>query len=117
MLLFLEFYTCFYQLILLISCRYRENVKRQSEKFNDRIVSPLNTAVYWVQYVLRHKDGLDQLKPASMELSWYQYLLLDVMIAIFLMISSTVLIFYLAIKFLYFRFMSAFSLGKKLKGQ
>lgn len=40
-------------------------------------MSPKDTAVFWTEYVLRHK-GADHLKTASTQLEWYQYLLLDV---------------------------------------
>lgn len=41
------------------------------------LVKPMDTAVYWVEHVLKYK-GAKHLRNAGMKLSWYQYLLLDV---------------------------------------
>nr|XP_018911268.1 PREDICTED: UDP-glucuronosyltransferase 2C1-like [Bemisia tabaci] len=56
---------------------YKENAKKVSWRTRDRPLSPLDTAVYWVEYVVRH-NGAPHLRPASVKLSFYQYLLLDV---------------------------------------
>jgi hypothetical protein len=37
----------------------------------------LDTAVYWVEYVIRH-GGAPHLRVAGLDLPWYKYLLLDV---------------------------------------
>ncbi|KAK9878455.1 hypothetical protein WA026_022095 [Henosepilachna vigintioctopunctata] len=65
--------------------RYKKNVLRLSEEFKDRPMSPLETAVYWVEYVLRHK-GAPQLKTPSIALEWYQYYLFDVFCVFFFFI-------------------------------
>jgi glucuronosyltransferase len=40
-------------------------------------MSPLDTAIFWTEYVIRHA-GAPHLRTAAVELAWYQYLLLDV---------------------------------------
>ncbi|XP_049963700.1 UDP-glycosyltransferase UGT5-like [Schistocerca serialis cubense] len=62
---------------LLNNERYRESAKRQSILFRDRPRPPLEEAVYWVEYVIRHQ-GAPHLRSAALDLAWYQYLLLDV---------------------------------------
>ncbi|XP_049943049.1 UDP-glycosyltransferase UGT5-like [Schistocerca serialis cubense] len=57
--------------------RYRENAQRLSRIFNDRPVKPLDEAVYWTEYVIRH-HGAPHLRSAALDLAWYQYFLLDV---------------------------------------
>ncbi|KAG8336178.1 hypothetical protein J6590_050380, partial [Homalodisca vitripennis] len=42
---------------VLYDSRYRESAKLLSERFRDRPMSPLDTAVYWTEYVLRHKGA------------------------------------------------------------
>ena len=37
----------------------------------------IEEAVYWIEYVLKY-DGAPHLRPASLDLSWYQVYLLDV---------------------------------------
>jgi len=45
-------------------------------QFRDRLMPPLEEAVYWVEHTLRHDANF--LKTTATELAWYQYLLLDV---------------------------------------
>jgi glucuronosyltransferase len=40
--------------------------------------SALDRAVYWTEYVIRHK-GAPHLRSVAADLPWYQYLLLDVL--------------------------------------
>lgn len=63
--------------------RYLEKAKELSVLFKDRPLSPLETAIYWIEYVIRHK-GAHHLRSAAMDLHWFQYLLLDVVGAIIL---------------------------------
>lgn len=81
-------------------CRYYANMKRHAENFNDRIVPPLDTAVYWIEYVLRQKDLPFHLKPASTELHWYQHYLLDVISVLILMFFFVLVFLYSCVKFM-----------------
>ncbi|XP_047118860.1 UDP-glucosyltransferase 2-like [Schistocerca piceifrons] len=58
--------------------KYRLRAKELSWQFRDRPRTPLEEAVYWTEYVIRHRGAL-HMRPASLRLSWYQYLLLDVL--------------------------------------
>jgi glucuronosyltransferase len=58
-------------------CSYTQNAKVLSERYRDRPMSPLDTAVYWTEYVIRHK-GAPHLRGAARNLSWWQEALLDV---------------------------------------
>ncbi|KAL1130748.1 hypothetical protein AAG570_011989 [Ranatra chinensis] len=57
--------------------RYSENVKKRSEIFRDRPMRPLETAMYWIEYVIRH-DGAHHLRPYLAHLPMYKSMLLDV---------------------------------------
>ncbi|KGL81321.1 UDP-glucuronosyltransferase 1-6, partial [Tinamus guttatus] len=57
--------------------KYKENIKRLSDLHLDRPMHPLDLAVYWVEFVMRHK-GAPHLRPAAHELNWIQYHSLDV---------------------------------------
>ncbi|KAG8332804.1 UDP-glucuronosyltransferase 1-1 [Homalodisca vitripennis] len=61
--------------------KYKENAQRLSRIFRDRPISPADSAVFWVEYVLRHK-GAHHLRSAATQLSWYQLALLDVLAAV-----------------------------------
>ncbi len=50
-------------------------------------MSPLDTVIYWTEYVIKHK-GAPHLRVASADMPLYQYLLLDVIIFILLIIGS-----------------------------
>lgn len=71
---------------LLNNPKYIENVRRRSELFHDRPMSPMETAVYWVEYVIRHK-GADHLKNAGAKLPLYKYLMVDVLVFVLLIVS------------------------------
>ncbi|CAH1722248.1 unnamed protein product [Aphis gossypii] len=58
---------------------YAKNAKIASIRFKDRPMTPQQSVVYWTEYVIRHK-GAPHLKSHALNLTWYQYLLLDVMI-------------------------------------
>ncbi|CAH1402292.1 unnamed protein product [Nezara viridula] len=64
---------------IMTNSSYKENALRRSKIMKDRPLSVMDNAVYWVEYVLRHR-GAPHLRSAAVELSWYQYLLLDVMV-------------------------------------
>uniref|UniRef100_A0A4W3GPN4 UDP-glucuronosyltransferase n=1 Tax=Callorhinchus milii TaxID=7868 RepID=A0A4W3GPN4_CALMI len=57
--------------------RYKENAIRLSSIQHDQPMTPLDTAVFWIEFVMRHK-GAKHLRPASHSLTWYQYHSLDV---------------------------------------
>lgn len=59
--------------------RYHENAERASKIFKERPISPLNTAIFWLEYILRH-SGAPQIRPLSADMPLYQYLLLDVIV-------------------------------------
>ncbi|KAJ4428440.1 hypothetical protein ANN_24477, partial [Periplaneta americana] len=79
---------------------YRENVKKLSAVFRDQADSALERAVFWTEYVIKHK-GAQHLRPASVDLHWYQYLLLDVMLVLLIVVVLLILILYYALSTLY----------------
>uniref|UniRef100_A0A146KQQ1 UDP-glucuronosyltransferase 1-2 n=1 Tax=Lygus hesperus TaxID=30085 RepID=A0A146KQQ1_LYGHE len=69
---------------------FKENAKRISAAFLDRPMSAMDTAVYWTEYVIRHK-GAPHLRSPARWMTWYEYYNLDV-IAILLAIPLIALI-------------------------
>jgi glucuronosyltransferase len=45
--------------------------------YRDQPLTPLERAVFWTEYVIRHK-GAPHTHSAVLDLTWYQYFLLDV---------------------------------------
>ncbi|RZF33901.1 hypothetical protein LSTR_LSTR009925 [Laodelphax striatellus] len=95
---------------IITSKSYSETAKKLSTIFRDSPQAPLDRAVYWVEYVLKHK-GADHLKCYARHLNWFQYTSLDV-IAVGLLIAYFVFYCVHKIYSLFVRNMS-----KKLKRQ
>lgn len=57
--------------------KYADNAKTVSERYRDQQNEPLKTAIYWVEYVARHK-GAPHLRSAGQDLSFIEYHNLDV---------------------------------------
>lgn len=73
--------------------RYRQKAKELSVAFRDRPMSPMDTAVYWTEYVIRHK-GAPHIQSAAVRMPWYQYYLIDVLLVIFTSIASFFMLLY-----------------------
>ncbi|XP_062548618.1 UDP-glucosyltransferase 2-like [Armigeres subalbatus] len=56
---------------------YSRNAELVSERFRDKPMTAKETAVFWTEYVIRHR-GASHLRSPAMELSLLQYHLLDV---------------------------------------
>ncbi|XP_037685851.1 UDP-glucuronosyltransferase 2A3-like [Choloepus didactylus] len=56
---------------------YKENAMRLSRIHHDQPMKPLDRAVFWIEFVMRHK-GAKHLRPAAHDLTWFQYHSLDV---------------------------------------
>uniref|UniRef100_A0A663MRU1 UDP-glucuronosyltransferase n=1 Tax=Athene cunicularia TaxID=194338 RepID=A0A663MRU1_ATHCN len=72
---------------------YKENALRLSKIHHDQPVKPLDRAVFWIEFVMRHK-GAKHLRPAAHHLTWYQYHCLDVLA--FLFMCTAIAVFILA---------------------
>jgi glucuronosyltransferase len=77
--------------------RYRENAQRLSRILTDQPLTPLEQAVYWTEYVIRHK-GAPHLRSAVLDLAWYQYFLLDVISVLALAVGSVALIVFMILR-------------------
>ncbi|XP_069682313.1 UDP-glycosyltransferase UGT5-like isoform X2 [Periplaneta americana] len=76
---------------------YRENAKRMSKVYQDRPMSAMDTAIYWTEYVIRHK-GAPHLRTAALDLAWYQYFLLDVLAVIMVCVTILLFVTYVVLK-------------------
>ncbi|XP_058460620.1 UDP-glycosyltransferase UGT5-like [Malaya genurostris] len=62
---------------ILDDASYTENARSISERYRDKPMSPSQTVVYWVEYVIRHR-GAPQLRSSAVDLSYFEYNLFDV---------------------------------------
>jgi glucuronosyltransferase len=75
-------------------------MKKLSAISKDEPQSSLNRVVWWTEYVIRH-NGAKHLRSAALNLPWYQYLLLDVAVFLFILVAITVLVSYLILLTVY----------------
>jgi len=68
-----------------------------SKRFKDRQNTPKEEVIYWTEYVIKHK-GAHHLKTAALELSWYQYFLIDIFITIVLIVLFSLSVIIMLIK-------------------
>lgn len=61
----------------LYNSTYRENMQMLSRLHRDQPMKPLDQAVFWIEYVIRHK-GTGHLQTQSYKMSWFVYKSLDV---------------------------------------
>lgn len=83
---------------LLINPKYTDKVKYLSDLYQDRPMSAKETAIYWVEYVIKHK-GAPHLRYFGADLNFLQYNSLDVIAFITLIIVAVITI---SIKFFNF---------------
>lgn len=77
---------------------YRQTAKQISELFRDRPAKPMETAVFWTEYVLRH-HGAPHLLSNSVYLNFWQLHSFDVIGFIILILVSTLFIVFTILKF------------------
>ena len=65
--------------------RYLEQISAISAAFRDQPESPVERAVYWTEYVIRHQ-GAVHLRSPELDLSWIQLLHLDILFLMHLLI-------------------------------
>lgn len=68
---------------------YRDNIQRLSQLHHDQLMSPMDTAIFWTEYVIRNK-GAAHLQSAGFSLPWYSYFCLDVAVVIMAFIGACV---------------------------
>lgn len=66
---------------------YRSSIQRLSALHRDQPAAPLSTAVFWVEFVMRH-GGAQHLRLASHDLNWFQYHSVDSSAALLVVITT-----------------------------
>ncbi|KAJ9584271.1 hypothetical protein L9F63_021393 [Diploptera punctata] len=91
---------------------YKEHMKKVSAIFKDQLETPLERAIYWTEYVLRHK-GAKHLRACSVDMPLYQYLLLDVIAVLLIGVISVIILLLFILKTIY-RFVFSRNNKKKI---
>ncbi|XP_055070843.2 UDP-glucuronosyltransferase 1A5 isoform X2 [Misgurnus anguillicaudatus] len=77
---------------------YKEKMTKLSAVHRDRPIEPLDLAVFWTEFVMRHK-GADHLRPAAHDLNWIQYHSLDVIGFLVLIVVTVIFVTVKSCKF------------------
>ena len=76
--------------------RYAEQARELSAVYRDQPQTPLDRAVFWTEYVIRH-NGARHMRSAARNLNFFQYYCLDViavlvgLLAVILRVSKIIL--------------------------
>ncbi|KAI4462071.1 UDP-glucosyltransferase [Holotrichia oblita] len=76
---------------------YSRTVKQISALLRDQPATPVERAVYWVEYVVRHK-GTPHLRSIAHDLNWFQYYCLDVISFLILINIVTIKVLWVVCK-------------------
>ncbi|KAJ8972843.1 hypothetical protein NQ314_000007 [Rhamnusium bicolor] len=68
----------------------------------DRPLPPLETAIYWVEYVARHR-GAPHMRTAAVNMPFYKYYLIDVIAFLLFIVSLFIYIVYFVSSFIFRR--------------
>jgi hypothetical protein len=72
-------------------------VRIRQQVFLDQPQTPLDRAVYWTEYIIRHSGAL-HIRSAALDLTWYQVKLLDVYFFLTVLVICTLSIVTIIIK-------------------
>lgn len=99
---------------LLNNKQYRENVKNVSQRYRDREVTALKTAVFWVEYILKF-HGAPHLNYSGKNLSFIQAYSLDVITFILFMLYVLFKVMKVLLKFTWRKLMALVNRTETIK--
>lgn len=79
---------------------YMNRAKEMSALFRDNPIHPMDEATFWIEYVCRHKGAL-HLRSHAVDMPWYTYLLLDIIVPFILFVLAAVAVVYKVIRSLF----------------
>uniref|UniRef100_A0AAY4CWK5 UDP-glucuronosyltransferase n=1 Tax=Denticeps clupeoides TaxID=299321 RepID=A0AAY4CWK5_9TELE len=77
---------------------YRENMQRLSRIHRDQPMKPLDQAMFWIEYVMRHR-GAPHLRTQSFRMSWLAYHSVDIIATLLASLLLMAIIIIFAIRF------------------
>ncbi|XP_061733728.1 UDP-glucuronosyltransferase 2C1-like isoform X1 [Nerophis ophidion] len=85
---------------VLTNSSYRKNIQRLSRLHRDQPIAPLDNAIFWIEFVMRHK-GAAHLRTESYKMPWYIYYSLDVYLFLAGVVVTGLIMFWTTSKCLY----------------
>ncbi|XP_070166542.1 UDP-glucosyltransferase 2-like [Polyergus mexicanus] len=77
---------------------YKESARNLSQKFLDRPLNALDTAIFWIEYIIKY--GSDALRSPALDLTWWQLSLVDVFVFLLLCIAIIIIAIVFVVRFL-----------------
>uniref|UniRef100_A0A673XLA9 UDP-glucuronosyltransferase n=1 Tax=Salmo trutta TaxID=8032 RepID=A0A673XLA9_SALTR len=81
---------------------YRMKMQRLSRLHRDVPMEPLDTALFWIEFVMRHK-GAAHLRTESYRMPWYSYHSVDVVLILLAVVSVLILLLVAIVRYLSIR--------------
>uniref|UniRef100_H2LGI3 UDP-glucuronosyltransferase n=1 Tax=Oryzias latipes TaxID=8090 RepID=H2LGI3_ORYLA len=78
---------------------YRQNIQRLSCLHKDKPMSPMDQAIFWIEYVIRHK-GARHLISEAYKMPWYSYHSFDVVLLVLAVETVLLYAIYAVFRFL-----------------
>uniref|UniRef100_A0A4W5QGZ9 Uncharacterized protein n=1 Tax=Hucho hucho TaxID=62062 RepID=A0A4W5QGZ9_9TELE len=78
---------------------YRMNMQKLSRLHRDVPMEPLDTALFWIEFVMRHK-GAAHLRTESYRMPWYSYHSVDVVLLLLGVVSVLILLLVAIVRYL-----------------
>lgn len=94
--------------------RFKQKVVQIGNLIKDQPMTGLEKVVWWTEYVIRN-NGAPYLKNPRADVSWFDFLILDVVAFLFSVIIVTLFSFYYALKLIINRFVKRRPLKRKLQ--
>jgi hypothetical protein len=91
--------------------RYRDNVQQRSRIMRDQPSTPVDSGIYWIEHVIRHK-GAPHLRSTSLDLKWYHREMIDIITILVTIVTVFLIIFFLLLKKM---FTKCDNISKKIK--
>ncbi|XP_066506497.1 UDP-glucuronosyltransferase 1A5-like isoform X2 [Hoplias malabaricus] len=91
---------------------YKMNMQRLSSLHRDQPMKPLDTAVFWTEFVMRNK-GAPHLRTKAYRMPWYSYHSVDVILFLFSITAVVMFITIASIRYMCFRTNGTRKLKKK----
>lgn len=95
---------------VLYNSSYKTNMQTLSRLHRDQPVKPLDQAVFWIEYVMRHK-GARHLQTQAHKMSWFVYNSVDVIVTLLTVVLLITFIFFSVVRLLW----RMIFVGKKVK--
>lgn len=75
---------------LIANTSYRDNIRKASGVFRAAQMAPQDKATWWIEHVIQH--GGSHLRSYSLDMPWYQFLMLDVLVFVLLVAILAVVV-------------------------